>query len=388
MPCNDKGVCKGVKPTCSGSWVCDYASVKSYEMGDEKTCDGLDNDCDGMVDEGLVGCVEICDGLDNDNDGTIDDNLVGSPCAATQGVCAGHETSTCHGAAGWSCDISAAGYEPQEVSCDGKDNDCDGQVDEGCGCALGKSQMFVVHWGPSPELIRADLDGQNVTPIAALSGFALTKIVVDSKNDKLYFGDASNKIQSSNLDGSNIQVLWTGKAQTWDFDPGSGTLLGECDTVNVCRLDGGTKATPIFQPALVAGLDIDPVNRFLYWSDYGFGQDYHIRRIAFDGTGELDVVKDATAALTMRVDPAGQRLYWPNALGIYQSHLDGTNEKLFLSLPSSYTYDMTVDSVGGKLYFTDVNANEVRRVGLDGKGYEALIKNVNYPISIALYLCP
>ena len=57
-------------------------------------------------------------------------------------------------------------------------------------------------------------------------------------------------------------------------------------------------------------------------------------------------------------------------------------------MPSSYTYDMAFDTNGGKLYFSDVNANEVRRVGLDGKGFESLIKNVDYPISIGLYLCP
>lgn len=49
---------------------------------------------------------------------------------------------------------------------------------------------------------------------------------------------------------------------------------------------------------------------------------------------------------------------------------------------------MAIDTNGGKLYFTDVNANEVRRVGLDGTGYEPLLKNVTYPISIGLYVCP
>jgi hypothetical protein len=41
-----------------------------------------------------------------------------------------------------------------------------------------------------------------------------------------------------------------------------------------------------------------------------------------------------------------------------------------------------------QLYFTAVNANEIRRVGLDGKNYEALIKNVTCAVSISLYSCP
>jgi len=386
-PCLAEGVCKGVVPTCQGQWLCDYTAVKR-ETGDETTCDGLDNDCDGEVDEKLVGCFEKCDGLDNDNDGTVDDDPEGSPCAAALGVCATGASSTCLGTGGWRCDFASADFEPAEKTCDGLDNDCDGQVDEGCGCALGKSQMFVAHWGATPELIRADLDGKNPLPIPALSGFALTKVAVDSKANKLYFGDASDKIQRSNLDGSNIETVWTGKAQTWTVNPATGLLLGECNTSFVCKLNPPNTTTTLVQPASVANLDIDPVNRFVYWADYASGANYHIRRAGFDGSNVTEVVTDVQAALMMKVDPAGQRLYWPNGLGIYQAHLDGSNEKLFLSLPSSYTYDMAIDTNGGKLYFTDVNANEVRRVGLDGTGYEPLLKNVTYPISIGLYVCP
>ncbi|HXK20290.1 MAG TPA: MopE-related protein, partial [Polyangiaceae bacterium] len=387
MPCDNLGVCKGIKPACTGSWTCDYTAVKR-EQPDETTCDGLDNDCDGQVDEKLIGCFEKCDGLDNDNNGTVDDKAQDSPCAASLGVCATGASGTCLGAAGWRCDAASADFEAVETSCDGKDNDCDGQVDEGCSCPFGKSQMFVVHWGTTPELIRADLDGKNAQPVAALSGFALTKVVLDTKANKLYYGDASDNIYRANLDGSGIEVMWNGKAQTWDVNPATGLIIGECNTSFVCKLTSPKATSILVQPASVANLDIDPVNRFVYWADYASGANYHIRRAGFDGGNVTEVVTDVQAALMVKVDPAGQRLYWPNGLGIYQSHLDGTNEHLFLSLPSSYTYDMAFDTNGGKLYFTDVNVSEVRRVGLDGKGFETLIQNVTYPISIGLYLCP
>jgi len=53
------GVCEGVVQVCvgvTGYEDPDWATIMDYEAR-EMTCDGLDNDCDGMVDEGLAGCM-------------------------------------------------------------------------------------------------------------------------------------------------------------------------------------------------------------------------------------------------------------------------------------------------------------------------------------------
>lgn len=88
-------------------------------------CDGLDNNCDGVVDEGCS-----CDA------GESQDCYPGPPPTLGIGRCA-QGTQTCDGGT-WS-DCQGATL-PTDETCDGYDEDCDGFVDEDCPCEDGQSK--------------------------------------------------------------------------------------------------------------------------------------------------------------------------------------------------------------------------------------------------------
>ena len=98
------GVCKAGKFVSEERWL----KCKPVVQASPETCDGVDNNCNGTVDEG----IERAEG-----------------CIAPNGVgeCGAQGHYQCGGVAGWSC-VAAA---PQAETCDGKDNDCDGAADDG-----------------------------------------------------------------------------------------------------------------------------------------------------------------------------------------------------------------------------------------------------------------
>ncbi|GMV44526.1 MAG: hypothetical protein AMXMBFR64_62420 [Myxococcales bacterium] len=162
-PCtlsNDHGDCPGTTACSGGEEVCTGAAAEA------ERCNGADDDCDGETDEawpelgspcdgpdedlcidGLIACggeqtticqptgptglTEVCNGADDDCDGLTDEEWLelGAPCDGPDAdlcengafVCSGDGSTTVCGA-----------ESPMNLSesCNGADDDCDGEIDE------------------------------------------------------------------------------------------------------------------------------------------------------------------------------------------------------------------------------------------------------------------
>ena len=143
---------------CGDARIKPIDTVVPYDAGlpacasNQELCNGVDDDCDGLVDEtpetvncGVGACartvpgciggadavcnpfspsVETCNGIDDDCNGTVDDGLMPQACGVGECAAVG---GSCMNGTPVACMPGTAGAE----TCNGKDDNCNGTVDEG-----------------------------------------------------------------------------------------------------------------------------------------------------------------------------------------------------------------------------------------------------------------
>jgi large repetitive protein len=117
--CDDDGDGHDSASLCGGD-DCDDTDA-SVNPDEAESCDGVDNDCNGLVDDGLATSTYYAD-VDGDTYGDATDSEV--DCAAPTGYVA--DDTDCD-------DTDSAINTDATEDCDSVDNNCDGTIDEGCG---------------------------------------------------------------------------------------------------------------------------------------------------------------------------------------------------------------------------------------------------------------
>ncbi|UQA59034.1 MopE-related protein [Polyangium aurulentum] len=133
VTCNFSGctyACAGLgEPCTTGVGACEVTGVR--------LCSGSSSFCDALPGEPGT---ETCNGIDDDCDGEPDQGFgVGTACSVGIGACETTGALVCDGRGGVMCDVLPG--EPTPETCNGVDDDCDGEPDQGfdlgAACSVG-----------------------------------------------------------------------------------------------------------------------------------------------------------------------------------------------------------------------------------------------------------
>ena len=186
--------------------------VSCSKPSDEYVSSATSGDCDDTDSSKNPGKTEICDGKDNDCDGQTDEGFsVGQSCTAGVGECARTGQYVCK-ADGSGTECNAVAGTPTTEICYGKDNDCDGQTDEGNVCAPASTFAKTIGGGGDDFAysITQSSDGGYV-----VAGWTES------------FGAGSEDIYVVKLDSSG-NVVWT-KTIGGSLTDGAGSIIQSSD---------------------------------------------------------------------------------------------------------------------------------------------------------------
>ncbi|HJL24002.1 MAG TPA: putative metal-binding motif-containing protein, partial [Polyangiaceae bacterium LLY-WYZ-15_(1-7)] len=197
-------------------------------------CNGFDDDCDGMVDEELLE-----DGFED-----ADGDLHGDPRAPTSG---------CPGRAGFStvgddCDDTEPGvWGGRAEECNGRDDDCDGAIDENVG--------ELTYWPDVDGDGFGDPDGATETGCIAPEGFSPLPLDCDDRDPEVRWG-AEERCNGVDDDCDGIRGFQVGPGDFEDDDldgapdAACGLEVADCD-------DEDPRAAPDLSEVELDGADND-----------------------------------------------------------------------------------------------------------------------------------
>lgn len=79
------------------------------------------------------------------------------------------------------------------------------------------------------------------------------------------------------------------------------------------------------------------------------------------------------AVLAAGTAQAQGQLYWVSGGELHRSDLDGSNTEVLLTITGTSVWDVVVEPVGGKLYWSGESNGVIQRSNLDGSGVETLV---------------
>jgi sugar lactone lactonase YvrE len=224
-----------------------------------------------------------------------------------------------------------------------------------------------IYWTESGVVNRSTLDGQDITALFTLpqNGFG-AGIAIDPRHNHLFFVDGNHSaIYRSDLDGSNaIDIVPTDGISSnrnrifrLSLDPNAEKLYWtqiDQNSFRTSNLDGSQIETLFTVRDSILDFQVDPLGQKLYWTTFSYvaGRG-SVKRANLDGTQQETLVSGLWGVYALALDVNAGKMYFADSWssGNYDStirmaNLDGTDVQTILNLgPQDRIIAATLDTL-------------------------------------------
>lgn len=218
-------------------------------------------------------------------------------------------------------------------------------------------------------------------------------------NRMIYWTDAeTDRIQRSNLDGTNVKTLVTGlnKPLCIALDVDARKMYwgihskNEIGQILRSNLDGSkieTLVAGIGQPDSIA---LDVIEGKMYWSEWGWGKNKDkILRANIDGSNMEILITGLSSPSDIALDVQNRKIYWTSVFSykIQRANFDGSHKEDIIKVGSFS--NIVLDARNKKIYWSSQNLfgdsiDKIQRANLDGSSIEDVITGLDGPDNIVL----
>jgi DNA-binding beta-propeller fold protein YncE len=277
--------------------------------------------------------------------------------------------------------------------------------------AVEAASIDYLYWSQTGGVFRSQLDGSNVQPIAA--GFEVRGLALDRSRTVLLWSEVEPRvpigptgaIRSATLEGGNVRNAVRDIPQPAGvaFDPAADLVYWsdlELQQINRGALNGATPTQTLIGPlpsvSAIHGITIEVPEDRLY---FGYVNPLidglfpgAIARARLDGSGLETIVGGLSEPRGIAVDSVAGKLYWTDDLLqtgglIRRANLDGSHpEDVVTGLKSPR--GIALDAKTGHIYWADTVAGTIQRADLDGQHVVDVLTGLDRPEAIALLIVP